>query len=182
MILRGASSPPAQGKSLALPRLVNTVMNAFARQFSLANNQKFAYILGEGSVVPITGGFPCWAYTEFASLGAYATARTRIPLPSAFTLLGYFGSASVNTVGGYRINVYDVNRRMRFTERPANFQNFAGTGNSPLVQGAAIGSRQVQPYQFQEEDAQALITVVNLENASNNIQFGFYGVQGGNPE
>ena len=180
MFLRGPSpNAPPPPRPLTIPRLINTILNPFACNPSLANNQKSVYISGEGSIEPITGGFPVWVYTEFNALGAYATGRARIPMPEAFTLLSLMGSASVNTVGGFRVNVYDVNRRVRFTERPANFQNFAGTGTSPLFQGAAIGSRQVQPYQFQVDDAQVLITVVNLENANNNIQFVMYGVQGG---
>jgi hypothetical protein len=176
----GAAPPAAPPLPALMPgRLINTLMNLFAREFTTANNGKSVYMLGEGSIVPITGGFPMWVYTEFNALGGYKTARARIPMPEAFTLLGYFGSASVNTVGGYRMNIYDVNRRIRLTDRPPNFQLIAGTGSAPLFQGAAIGSRQAQPYQFQVDDAQVLVTCVNLESSSNNIQLGMYGVQGG---
>jgi hypothetical protein len=174
--------PPAAAaplRSLTLPRLMNTLLNPFAHTGTPSNNQKDPYMLGDGTVIPIKGGFPIWVYCEFNTLGAFKTGRVRIPMPDSFRLLSYFGSASVNTQGGFRVNVYDVNRRLRLTDRPLNFQNLAGTGSSPLFQGSFIGSRQAAPYAFQESNAQVLITVVNLEPNPNIVQFGMYGVQGG---
>ncbi len=174
-------SPPPALRSLTLPRLMNTLLNQFAIRGNTANNQKDPYMLGDGSVIPIKGGFPIWVYTEFNTLGALKTGRVRIPMPDSFRLLSYFASASVNTKGGFRLNVYDVNRRLRLTDRPINAQSLAGNGSSPLFQGGAIGSRQAAPYAFQETNAQVHITVVNLESAPNLIQFGMYGIQGGKP-
>jgi hypothetical protein len=172
------AAPPL--RPLTLPRLMNTLLNPFAKLGeSLADNQKSVFLLGDGSIIPIKDGFPIWVYCEFNTLGALKTQRVRIPMPDKFRLLSYFGSASVNAVGGFRVNVYDVNRRLRLTDRPINLQTLAGTGNSPLFQGGTIGSRQAAPYAFQESNAQVLITIVNLEPNPNVIQFGMYGVQGG---
>jgi len=173
------SPPNPPLRPLTLPRLVNTLINPLARTGSLANNAKETYVLGDGSTIPIAGGFPIWVYCEFNTLGALKTGRVRLPMPDSFRLLSYFASASVNTKGGFRVNVYDVNRRLRLTDRPLNVQTLAGNGSSPLFQGATIGSRQAAPYAFQETNAQVLITVVNLESAPNLIQFGMYGIQGG---
>lgn len=171
--------PQPPTRPLTLPRLINTLINPFARSGSPANNAKDTYILGDGTVIPLVGGFPMWPYCEFNTLGALKTGRVRIAMPDSFRLLSYFGSASVNTKGGFRVNVYDVNRRLRLTDRPLNLQTLAGTGSSPLFQGSTIGSRQAAPYAFQESNAQVMITIVNLESAPNIIQFGFYGIQGG---
>ncbi|MGA7791839.1 MAG: hypothetical protein WCA19_02295 [Candidatus Acidiferrales bacterium] len=171
------AAPPL--RPLTLPRLINTLLNQFAVRGTMANNQKYPYILGDGTVIPIKGGFPIWVYCEFNTLGAFKTGRVRIPMPDSFRLLSYFGSASVNAFGGFRVNVYDVNRRLRLTDRPLNFQNLAGTGSSPLFMGGMTGSRQAAPYAFQETNAQVLITAVNLEPNPNVIQFGMFGVQGG---
>lgn len=170
---------PSQLRPLTLPRLINTLINQFAVRGFLSNNQKDVYILGDGTVIPLKGGFPMWVYCEFNTLGSLKTGRVRIPMPENFTLLSYFGSASVNTKGGFRVNVYDVNRRQQLTGRPVNLQTLAGSGSSPLFQGGMTGSRQAAPYPFQPSNAQVLITVVNLEPNPNIIQFGMYGLQGG---
>lgn len=175
------ASPAPPLRSLTLPRLMNTLINPFARGESLANFQRNVYVLDEGPIIPIEGGTPMWVYCEFNTLGSLKTGRTRIPMPDSFRLLSYFGSASVNTKGGFRVNVYDVNRRQRLTDRPVDLQTLAGTGNSPLFQGAELGSRRGYPYAFQDVNAQVLITIVNLEPNPNLIQFGMYGIQGGNP-
>jgi hypothetical protein len=171
------AAPPL--RPLTLPRLVNTLLNPFARTGFASNNQRDVYLLGDGTLVPIAGGFPMWVYCEFNTLGALKTQRVRIPMPDNFRLLTYFGSATVNTKGGFRVNVYDVNRRTRLTDRPLNLQTLAGIGSSPLFQGSTIGSRQGAPYAFRESNAQVLVTVVNLESNANLIQFGMYGIQGG---
>jgi hypothetical protein len=172
------AAPPPQPK-LMPPRLINLLLNPFARTGFASNNQRDVYLLGDGSIIPIAGGFPIWVYCEFNTLGALKTGRVRIPMPENFRLLTYFGSATVNTKGGFRVNVYDVNRRQRLTDRPLNLQTLAGTGSSPLFQGSTIGSRQGAPYPFQSSNATALITIVNLESSPNIIQFGMYGLQGG---
>lgn len=169
-----------QLRSLTLPRLINTLLNPFAKLGeSLTNNQKSVFLLGDGTVIPVKGGFPVWVYCEFNTLGALKTGRIRLPMPDNFRLLTYFASSSVNTKGGFRVNVYDVNRRLRLTDRPVNAQSLAGNGSAPLFQGSAIGSRQAAPYAFQPTNAQVLITVVNLESTASVIQFGMYGIQGG---
>lgn len=179
MMLHGPSQQAQALRPLTIPRWVNTLLNQFAVRGTIANNQKDPYILGDGTVIPIKGGFPMWVYCEFNTLGSFKTGRVRIPMPDSFRLLSYFGSASVNAQGGFRVNVYDVNRRLRLTDRPINFQTVAGTGSSPLFQGGMTGSRQAAPYAFQETNAQLLITAVNLEPNPNVIQFGMFGVQGG---
>jgi hypothetical protein len=158
---------------------MNTLLNQFAVHVDAVNSQRTVYVLGDGTIIPIKGGTPMWVYTEFNTLGANKTNRVRVQMPESFRLLTYFGSASVVTKGGFRVNVYDLNRRMRLTERPVNLQILAGTGASPLFQGGSLGSRQAQPYAFQDSNAQVLITIVNLEASANLIQFGMYGIQGG---
>jgi hypothetical protein len=175
----GIGAGAAALRPLTLPRLVNTLINPFARTGSPSNNQKDQYLLGDGTIIPMAGGSPVWVYCEFNTLGSLKTGRVRIPMPESFRLLTYFGSASVNAKGGFRVNVYDVDRRQRLTDRPVNMQTLSGNGSSPLFQGATIGSRQAAPYAFKETNAKVLITVVNLEPNPNQIQFGMYGIQGG---
>jgi hypothetical protein len=173
------SQPRPKLRPLTLPRLINTLINPFARTGLLSNNQKDVYVLGDGTMIAMAGGTPIWVYCEFNPLGSLKTGRVRIPMPDSFRLLSYFGSATVNARGGFRVNVYDVNRRQRLTDRPVNMQTLSGSGSAPLFQGSTIGSRQAAPYAFQPSNAQVLITIVNLEPNANIIQFGMYGIQGG---
>lgn len=171
--------PFTKTRPLVIPRLINHLLNSFAVRGQPMNAQKWPYLRGGDPVVPqIEGGAPAWIYCEFNPLGANKTGRVRMGLPDGFVLLSYFGSASVNTVGGFRVNVYDFDNRIRLTERPVNFQLLTGQGNAPLFQPSMIGSRVAQPYRFAAVTPQCSVTIVNLENANNVIQFGLYGLQG----
>lgn len=166
--------PPT--KQLMLPRLMNLLVNPFARITfdGLANFQKSVYKWGDWTTLKMTAGMPQWPLVEFSNpaLGALKTGRSRILLPDDFVLLSYFASASSNVRGGFRVMVYDVNRRLPLTLRPANFNTIAGQGSAPQFQQA--------PYSFgksvNNSPPQAKITLVNLETVANTIQFGFYGV------
>ena len=184
-------APPAQPpgapplRPLMLPRIIATFENIFAVIGNTpADNQKDVYIAGDGSVFDgnIKGGTPSWIPCDFLPLGPSKTGRSKMPLPDNFTLLAFFASSSSVVKGGFRVNIYDINRRIRLTERPVNFNIIAGTGSSPLFLGGDWGpSRLAQPYQFQPTNAQVMITIVNLETVNNNIEFGLYGIQGGHP-
>jgi hypothetical protein len=191
LLFDGKDAPPAPTdgspplRPLMLPRIIATFENIFAVSGNTpADNQKDVYISGDGSVFDgaVQGGTPSWIPCDFSPLGPSKTGRCKMPLPDNFTLLAFMASASVNTKGGFRLNVYDINRRIRFTERPVNFNAFAGTGSSPLFLGGDWGtSRFALPYQFQPTNAQCMITVVNLETVNNNIELVMYGIQGGHP-
>lgn len=172
-------------RPLMLPRIIATFENVFAVTGNTpADNQKDVYIVGDGSVfdMAIQGGTPSWIPCDFNPLGASKTGRSKLPLPDNFTLLAFLASASSNVKGGFRVNIYDINRRIRLTERPVNFNAMAGTGSSPLFLGGDWGaSRYALPYSFQPDNAQVMITVVNLETVANTIEFVLYGVQGGHP-
>jgi hypothetical protein len=185
----GGDPPPSPQplRSLTLPRLMNTLLNPFATSGNTtADNQKDIYIYGDGSDIPFAAGTPMWVYVSFDPLGALKTGRSRILMPNNFTLLSYFASATVLTaLGGFKVNVYDATkcRRQNLTERPLNFNLLAGTGSSPLFQGSTKRfSSGARPYSFAPDNAQVLVTIVNMEAVNNFIQFGMYGVQGGQPQ
>ena len=163
-------------KQLMLPRLLNLLVNPFAKlsHDGLANFQKSIYAWGKGSTL---GAFadglpPQWPMIEFMPLGPLKTGRSRILLPDDFVLLTYFASSSSNVKGGFRVSVYDVNRRRSLTVRPVNFNTIAGNGSSPLFME--------RPYPFgksiNNSPPQAKIVISSLETVNSNIQFGFYGV------
>jgi hypothetical protein len=176
----GADAPPPPQRSLTIPRLINTLLNPFAQSGQAANFQKDVYLYGDGGIYGIKNGMPTWVYCDFLPLGPSKTGRTKINIPDSFTLLAFLASSSSIVRGGFRVNVYDVNRRRRLTERPANFNTMAGTGSSPMFMGGSRSSRMsADPYRFKDSNAQAMITIVNLETVNNNIEFILYGVQGG---
>ena len=167
-------APPA--KQLMLPRLMNLLINPFARARDISGDAGGAVYFFGGEKL-LNGGLdgagpPQWPLVEFAPLGALKTGRSRILLPEDFVLLNYWASSSSNVRGGFRVMVYDVNRRMPLTLRPADFNVLAGQGNAPLILR--------RPYPFgksvNNSPPQAKITIVNLETVNNTIQFGFYGV------
>jgi hypothetical protein len=168
--------PPT--KQLMLPRLMNLLINPFARSRDISGDAGGAVYLFGGDLVLdgglIGAGPPQWPMIEFSNptLGASKTGRSKILLPDDFVLLNYWASASSNVRGGFRVMVYDVNRRRALTIRPVNFNTLAGQGSAPLFLR--------RPYPFgksvNNSPPQAKITLVNLETVANSIQFGFYGV------
>jgi len=170
--------PPARLKQLMVPRLMNLLVNPFARSRDISGDFGGAvYFFGGDTLLDHSLKSeqpPQWPMIEFTNpaLGASKTGRSKILLPDDFVLLNYWASASSNVKGGFRVMVYDVNRRRALTMRPANFNTMAGQGAAPLFLR--------RPYPFgksiNNSPPQAKITLVNLESVANSIQFGFYGV------
>lgn len=172
---RPQQPPP---KQLMLPRLMNLLLNPFARSIDITGDAGGAVYLfgGQRTLGPDLKSDqpPQWPMVEFSSpaLGALKTGRSRILLPDDFVLLNMWASASSNLQGGFRVMVYDVNRRRAITIRPVNFNTLAGQASAPLFQR--------RPYPFgksvRNNPPMAKITMVNLEAVANTIQFGFYGM------
>jgi hypothetical protein len=167
-----ASMPPP--RQLMPERIINVLENTLWRMIPFGSLQKRIYKWGKSDQPGLEGGQPVWIYTEFNPLGALKTGRNTMVLPDHFTLLNYFAYASVTTHGGFYVSLYDVNRRITICSRPLMMGNLAGSGAAPFFQRA--------PYPFVPEGAQCKVTIINKENANNVIQFGLYGVQGGQPE
>ena len=180
--LQGRPKQPPS-KQLMLPRLMNLLVNPYARgNFAgQSDPQSQVYLFG-GQIVLDHGleasGPPQWPLIEFTNptLGAMKTGRSRILLPEDFVLLNYFASASSNLLGGFRVMVYDVNRRKPLTIRPVNFNTIAGNGSAPLFQRRPYPFGRTMQVGGVSQPPMAKITIVNLEAVANSIQFGFYGV------
>ena len=178
----GAPPPGNVGRPLMPARLINLLVNPFARAMYAGQTepQSAVYLWGGKTVLDhgLEGnGPPQWPMIEFTNpaLGSLKTGRSRILLPEGFVLLSYWASSTNgnnNSHGGFRVSVYDVNRRMTLTIRPIDFNTLAGNGTAPLF------LRRPYPFGFSVNGSppQAKITIVNLENVANTIQFGFYGI------
>jgi hypothetical protein len=159
-------------------RLMNLLVNPFSRSRDISGDAGGAvYEFGGKSILAdglVSNQPPQWPMVEFSNpaLGTLKTGRSRILLPDDFVLLNMWASASSAAQGGFRVMVYDVNRRRALTIRPVNFNTLAGQGSAPLFQR--------RPYPFgksvNNNPPMAKITIVNLEAVANTIQFGFYGM------
>lgn len=183
------AAPGSQGgppRQVMPPRLINTsLINPFASNFGNGNDlsdfQKSVYFFPGGNPDPAGGQtplrdnlvdpFPVWIGVDL-QMGPLKTARGHFPIPANFWLLSFFASSSSNVNGGFKVVVYDNNRRLPITLRPVDFNTLAGTGNSPLFLRV--------PYLLNPagNDVKVKWTASNLETVTtNNVQFGLFGTQ-----
>ena len=150
----------------------NTQRHPLARMLPKLMLQRQMYRLGEK--YPPADGLeefgPTWEVADFI-IPAQSAAQARIPLQRMFTILGFSASASVNTaLGGFRLQLYDTKKGVRFAARGPQVANIAGSAQS----GAVMFLR--EPYQFDLPESQLLVDCRNLEAASNTIEIVIYGV------
>jgi hypothetical protein len=154
--------------------LRNTPTHPLARMLPIQREQMQVYRLGEKN--PPAGHLldhaPMWECVTVI-LSARGSTRVRVNLQRDFTLMALTATASVNTVlGGFRAQLYDMKKQLRFADRGVMFANLAGPmgGGAP---GAAVFLR--EPWEFDEPDSQVLVIVQNMEAAQNSIQIAMYG-------
>lgn len=80
-------------------------------------------------------------------------------------------SSVFTTRGGFRAQLYDMKKQLRFADRGQLVANIAGNGGT--TPGAPFFLR--EPWQFDEPDSQVLVIVQNMETAQNSIQLVMYG-------
>jgi hypothetical protein len=168
-------SPGGPPRQLTLPRLMNLLVNPFAVTGSIADFQKDVYQYKQYGQIPILRNgfqhpFPIWIGCSL-SLGAFKTARGLFPIPANFYLLNYFASTDSNANGGFKVVVYDSNRRIAMTDRPINFNTLAGQGSAPLFQ------RVPYPMNVNGGEVKVKWTITSLESVATNVEFGLYGIQ-----
>lgn len=146
-----------------------------SRMLPLRRDQAQTYRMGERippSALEAHG--PMWEAVDFL-LDPLDTLQARVNLQRDYTLISKSARCDVNTVGGFRVQYYDIKKRFRFADRGINFATFAGpvnnsgAGNSP----AAFSLR--EPYRFEIPDSQILLQVQNFENVPNVVQIAYYG-------
>jgi hypothetical protein len=109
---------------------------------------------------------PHWAITSLV-LEPLDSRQIRMNLQPDFHWLATLGSATVNTQGGYRAQIYDTRKALRFADRGVNVA---------VLGGDTHGVNWFRdPYVFDVPNPQVLLIVQNLENATNDIQLALYG-------
>jgi hypothetical protein len=147
--------------------LRQTLTNPLARMLPLRGNQQQVYRLGEKHppAADVPGSGPVWEVANFV-LPAFGTSQARINLQRFFTLMAVSGSATVNTVGGFRVQFFDLKKERRFADRGEIIANFAGSLEPFFLR---------EPYQFDQPDSLILVQVQNFESVSNTVQVVFFG-------
>ncbi len=141
--------------------------NPLALLLPLRRHQQQVYRLGE-RVPPsgLDGHGPVWEAMSMV-LGARGTLQARVNLQRDFHLMSIMASGTSAINGGFRAQLYDVKKRLRFADRGVQQALIAGVTNSPFFLR--------EPYPFPESDAQIMVVVQNLETVANTIQLCFYG-------
>lgn len=153
----------------ANPRsLRNTLVHPLARMLPQLRFQQQVYRLGEKN--PPAGTMvdhaPNWNITTLI-LAGLGTQQVRVNVQPDFHWLATLGGCTLNTVGGFRAQIYDTRKKLRFADRGVRFANLGGN---------SIGPQWLRdPYRFDLPNSQVLLVVQNLESAQNEIQIAMYG-------
>lgn len=142
--------------------LRNTLTNKLARLLPLKGAG--VYRLGESNPPGLQGYGPVWEPVT-VTLGALQTQQMRVNVQRDFHLLALTGSA---TGGAFRVQLYDVNNKLRLADRGVRQENVVGTGGFPFFLR--------EPYRFDQPDSQVMFLIQNLASVSNTIQAVLYGV------
>lgn len=153
---------------------LNTIqrMNGLARMLPIFDRQKAMYRMGEPAPAGLEGYQPRWEVVN-AIIAAQQTYQTKVDLMPDFHLLALIGSATTNTKGGFRVQLYDVARQIRLQGRGFQYPNFGGGGSNPGAFGPFFLR---EPYPFDMPRSQVLVILQNMETSSNTIQIVLYGV------
>jgi hypothetical protein len=149
--------------------LRHVLQNPLARLLPFGHaRQNDVYRMGERVPPDDLNGFaPTWECVNVV-LPALKTAQARVNLQNDFHYLATAGQCSSNLVGGFRAQLYDMQKKRNFMDRGVPFANFCG----PF--GEYIFLR--EPYEFDQHDSQILVLLQNFEAVANTIQIVMYGV------
>jgi hypothetical protein len=142
-------------------------VNPRARMLPLFRYQEQVYKLADRYPPGLEGFQPRWEVVN-AVLGSKQTLQQKIDLQPAFHLLAVGGSSTVNTVGGFRVHIYDKSRNLRIGgDRGLQFPNLGGASGSFAYL--------TDPYPFDIPRSQVQVELQNLESSSNTISIVLYG-------
>src|SRR4029077_526387 len=149
-----------------LRSIARAYCNPLARMLPLFSYQKQVYRMAE--VPPGLRGYqPRWEVVN-AVLGAQQTIQVKVEIVEDFHLLAILASATQNTVGGFRAQLYDNTKKLRMQERGVQFPNLGGSESGPFFLR--------EPYRFDIPRSQMLVILQNMEAANNTVQLVLYGM------
>lgn len=151
-------------------------VNPYALLLPLLGFQDRVYRFSTNPPPGLEGYQPRWEVVN-AVLGAQQQIQVKIDVMRDFHLLALLASATVNTVGGFRVHLAHAWREpgspeqqtRRFgSDRGLKFGNLGGT--------SAFGFFLREPYRFDLPQSQVLVILQNLEPNPNTVQLVLYGV------
>jgi len=142
-------------------------VNPLTRMLPLFRPQAAVYHLADKNPPGLEGYQPRWEVVN-AVLAQRDTLQMKVDIMTDFHLLAILGSATTNTVGGFRAQFYDAIKKVRLQDRGVQFAQLGGGSNAPFFLRA--------PYAFDQPRSQVLIILQNLETVSNTIQIVLYGL------
>jgi hypothetical protein len=151
-----------------------TPKHPLARLLPIQREQMQVYRLGEKNppIGDLKDHAPMWEVVNVI-LAARDSTRVRVNLQRDFHLMALTASVSVNTaLGGFRAQLYDRKKQLRFADRGQLVANLAGTMGGGGFGGAFFLR---EPWPFEEPDSQVLVIIQNMEAAQNSIQLVMYG-------
>jgi hypothetical protein len=150
----------------ARPYTIDGVLqNQLSNLVPLRRTNQQVYQLGQKRQFGLDGYCPMWEVVSF-QIPPLGTKDARVNVQRDFHLLGMVGSSS--TVNGFRVQLFDMRKRRRFSDRAfGHFQLLGGQGSILFLR---------RPYRFDEPDSQILVQVQNLDNVTHNDQIVLYGV------
>jgi hypothetical protein len=145
--------------------LERVLQNELSNLVPLRRTNQQVYQLGKVHQPGLDGYGPMWETVSFV-LPAFGTRQARISVQRDFHLIGLVGSAT--GANGYRLQMFDVKKRRRFSDRGFGHFNLLGG------QGSVLFLR--RPYRFDEPNSQLLIMAQNLDTVQSTVQLVLYGL------
>lgn len=143
-------------------------LNPLARLLPLRSEQEAVYRFAEKMPPGLNGYQPRWEVIN-AVLGAQKTVQVKVDLMTDFHLMAALAQSSANTVGGFRLQLYDVRKQRAFQDRPWQFSQFGGAAS--IISGMFLR----EPYRFDLPKSQLLCVLQSLEPAPITVQIALYG-------
>jgi hypothetical protein len=146
-------------------------LNPLARMLPLSREQAQVYRLAEKLPPGLEGYQPRWEVVN-AVLGAQKTLLAKIDLMTDFYLLAVLASSTLNTVGGFRVQLYDTMKKRALQDRGLQFSVWGGA----LGPAGPVGPFFLrEPYHFDIPRSQVQLILQNLEPNPNTVQIVLYG-------
>jgi len=151
----------AGAKPYSLDRVLQ---NQLSNLVPLRRTNQQVYQLGMKRQFGLEGYAPMWECVSFV-LPPLGTREARVNLQRDFHLMGMVGSST--SVNGFRIQMFDVRKKRRFTDRGFGHFNLLGG------QGSVLFLR--RPYRFNEPNAQILVIAQNYDTVTATEQIVLFG-------
>lgn len=150
-----------------LKSLRREFVNPFTRMLPVKGWQADVYRMAEKLPPGLEGYQPRWEIVN-AVIPAQQQVQVKVDLMTDFHLLAVLASSSVNNLGGFRAQFFDVLKKIQLTDRGLQQPQIGGNSGAPFFLR--------DPYRFDLPRSTMLIRLMNMEVAQNTVQLALFGV------